>query len=131
MNKSMVMCVVVLVGLAFAAAAGASPQQRFDSGTKTCRVFGFDSGWWGTGGQIWRSTCKSCHTRDNDKGASFLYMESKSSKGWDRVFLERYPQCAKDGEWDSLTMDEILQLNDYLYRFGANTYDPNDANDCG
>ena len=131
MNKSMVMCVVVLVGLAFAAAAGASPQQRFDSGTKTCRVFGFDSGWWGTGGQIWRSKCKSCHTRDNDKGASFLYMESKSSKAWDRVFLEKYPQCAKDGEWDSLTMEETLQLNDYLYRFGANTYDPNDANDCG
>lgn len=131
MKKSMMFYLVALVSLALVSVVEASPQKRWDEGTKTCRVFDFDSGWWGTGGQLWRSKCKTCHNRNNDKGASFLYMESKPSKGWNRVFLERYPQCAKDGEWDSLTMEEIMKLNDYLYRFGANTYDPNDANDCG
>ncbi len=131
MKKSSVICLVALLCLAFGMTVEASPVQRWDPGTNTCRVFDFDSGWWGLGGQVWRSKCKSCHTRDNDKGAPFLYMESKSPKAWNRVFLEKYPQCAKDGAWDSLTMEETLKLNDYLYRFGANTYDPNDANDCG
>jgi hypothetical protein len=131
MKKYTILCLAMFAALLSAMGAEASPTQRFDPGTKTCRVFGFDSGWWGTGGQIWRETCKACHTRDNDQGASFLHTESKSPTAWNRVFLERYPQCAKDGQWDSLTMDEILQLNDYLYRYGANTYDANDANDCG
>lgn len=131
MKKCIAIGVMMGVALLMGTEAGASPKKRWDPGSNTCRVFDFDSGWWGTGAQIWRSNCKSCHTRDNDQGAPFLYMESKSPKAWNRVFYERYPQCAKDGQWDSLTMEEMLKLNDYLYRFGANTYDPNDAEDCG
>lgn len=131
MKVRMMICLMALVGLVFSSLAWASPIKRWDPGTKTCRVFDFDSNWWGSGAITWRTTCKSCHTRDNDKGAPFLYMESKSSEGWNRVFLEKYPQCAKDGAWDSLTVEETLKLNDYLYRYGANSYDAYDANDCG
>ena len=52
-------------------------------------------------------------------------------KGWDRVFFKEYPQCAKNGEWDHLSQEDLLRVNDYLVRFAADPYDPWDAADCG
>ncbi|MFH1216727.1 MAG: hypothetical protein V1706_09530 [Pseudomonadota bacterium] len=109
----------------------AGPVKRFDPTTQTCRIFGFDSMWWGKGAKIFQNNCKTCHIRGNDKGAPFLYSESKSPKAWNRVFFKRYPACARDGSWGNLTLNDQLLLNDYLYRNGANTYDPNNAADCG
>ena len=132
MQQGLKICAVMFAFLIGSAATGqASPQKRYDPGTKTCRVLGFDSMWWGTGAKIFRKSCKSCHHRGNDQGAKFLYSESKSPEAWNRVFFEKYPQCAKDGSWSSLTLNDQLQLNDYLYKNGANTYDPNSATDCG
>ncbi|MEN8141564.1 MAG: hypothetical protein ABFR97_10115 [Thermodesulfobacteriota bacterium] len=122
---------VLLLALALAAQAHASPRKRFDPGTQTCRIFDFESGWWGQGNKIFKARCKSCHTKDNKEGATFLYSESKSPKGWNRVFHKKRAQCYKDGHWAGLSLEEQLMLNDYLYRNGANTYDPNDAEDCG
>ena len=110
--------------------ANASPTKRFDPTTKTCRIFNFDTNWWGTGSKIFKQNCKSCHYRGNDKNAPFLYTESKSPRAWNRVFYKKYPQCAKDGSWN-LELKEQLVLNDFLYKYGADTYDANDANDCG
>jgi len=119
----------MLLGLA---TAEATPRKRLDERTQVCRILDFyNSGWVSEGSKIFEQSCKKCHYRGNDKGATFLYSESKSMKGWNRVFFERYPQCAKDGEWANLSEDQIQKLNDYLYRNAANTYDPNDAADCG
>ena len=131
MKRILVCCVTLSLSFMFLNNVSASPTKRFDEATKTCRTFDQDSFWWGTGAQAFRSSCKPCHTRNNTEDGPFLHSESKTSRGWDRVFFEKYPQCAKDGHWDSLTMDQLLKINDYLHRFGAFTYDPNDANDCG
>jgi hypothetical protein len=110
----------------------ASPRKRFDEETQTCRILDFyNSGWVSEGSKIFAESCKNCHYRENDKGAKFLYSESKTMKGWNRVFNKKYPQCAKDGYWSGLTPEDLLKINDYLFRNAANTYDPVDAEDCG
>ncbi|MCK9294589.1 MAG: cytochrome c [Desulfobulbaceae bacterium] len=132
MQKGIRIFVVVFALIIGPAAVGqASPVKRFDPGTQTCRILGFDSMWWGDGAKIFQNNCKSCHYRGNDKGAKFLYAESKSPEAWNRVFFQKYPQCAKDGSWGALSLNDQLQLNDFLYRNGANTYNPNSAADCG
>ena len=131
MKRFFVLGLATLMSLVWMSQVSASPTKRYDQATKTCRAFTQDSFWWGSGAQTFRSTCKPCHTRDNAEGGSFLHVESKTSRAWNRVFFEKYPECAKNGSWDSLSMDDLMNLNDYLYRFGAFTYDPNDANDCG
>jgi mono/diheme cytochrome c family protein len=110
----------------------ATPKKRLDEASQICRILTFqNSGWASEGSRIFAQSCKSCHTRDNDKGASFLHSESKTMKAWNRVFLEKYPQCAKDGQWANLSQEDLMKLNDYLFRNAANTYNPNDAADCG
>jgi hypothetical protein len=110
----------------------ATPKKRFDEETQTCRILDFyNSGWVSDGSKIFAESCKNCHYRDNEKGAKFLYSESKTMKGWNRVFNQKYPQCAKDGYWSGLTPEDLLKINDYLFRNAANTYDPVDAEDCG
>ena len=64
----------------------------------------------------------------NEKGIPFLWTESKSSKAWNRVFAERYPKCAKDGSWAGLTQEQIMRINDYLYRWAKDSTDP--GNGC-
>ncbi len=115
----------------------ARPGKRFDEGTQMCRFIAnggeldWESDHWGTGARKFKEVCKSCHTRDNDKGAPFLYMESYGSEGWNRVFAKRRIQCKLDGSWDVLSQNELLTVNDYLYRNANDTYDPNDADTCG
>ena len=110
----------------------ATPKKRFDEETQTCRILDFyNSGWVSDGNKIFAKSCKGCHSRDNDKGAKFLHSESKTMNGWNRVFYKKYPQCARDGYWAKLSPQDILKLNDYLFRNAANTYDPVDAEDCG
>ncbi len=129
--KQAVIALVVLVVVGVATQVYARPQTRYDETTKTCRVIGdgpleWASSVWGQGGQTFKTVCQSCHSRDNEKGAPFLWVESKTSKAWNRVFTKKYPQCAKDGSWDSMTMDEQLVVNDYLYRWAKNSQDIND-----
>ncbi|AGF77734.1 hypothetical protein UWK_01166 [Desulfocapsa sulfexigens DSM 10523] len=115
----------------------ARPGKRFDESTKMCRILNdggqldWESDHWGIGAAKFKEVCKSCHTRDNDKGAPFLYMESYGSKGWNNVFSQRRKKCARDGSWDVLSAAELQLVNDYLYRNANNTYDPNDADSCG
>jgi hypothetical protein len=127
----MILGLAAAMGLLLVVQANASPKKRYDAASKTCRKFTQDSFWWGSGAKTFRSSCKPCHTRNSIENGGFLHVESKTSRAWNRIFFEKYPQCAKDGHWDSLSMEELLNLNDFLYRFGAFTYDPNDADDCG
>ena len=117
---------------ALANQAFAAPKTRYDATTQTCRVLDdgpleWESRPWGEGGKLFKNACKSCHSRNNDKGASFLWVESKNSAGWNRIFETRSPICAKNGAWDSITLEQQLKLNDYLYRWAANSQDLNDS----
>ena len=117
--------------------AEARPGKRLDERTKMCRVIAdggaldWNSEPWGTGGKQFRAVCKSCHTRDNDKGATFLHAESYTSDAWNAIFAKRKTVCAKNGSWAVLSEDDIQMVNDYLFRNANWTYDPNDADSCG
>lgn len=108
--------------------ASASPSKRYDATTKTCRTLTQENDI--EGYKVFRNACKVCHNLTSDDG-KFLYSESKVGNAWNRVFAEKYPKCAKSGAWDKLSLDDQLKLNDYLFRAGADSYDPKDAKDCG
>lgn len=132
MNRLTLALTVLSLVSAFAMTANARPDKRFDATTQSCRILDqgpldWESQPWGQGGKNFRQLCQSCHGKNNDKGAPFLWVESKSSEGWNRVFTRRSVACAKDGSWDSITFDQQLMVNDYLYRFGQNSQDINDA----
>jgi hypothetical protein len=137
MRKTTVLLVGCLVALLWTInSVQARPGKRFDEGTQMCRIIAdgqldWESDHWGTGARKFKEVCKSCHVRGNDKGAPFLYMESYGSEGWNRVFAKRRVPCKLDGSWDVLSQDELLMVNDYLYRNANDTYDPNDADSCG
>jgi hypothetical protein len=118
------MCLVMAAGL-----ASARPAKRLDPQTETCRVF--TPGTIEEGARLFRSVCKSCHSRENVVGAPFLHSESKISRAWNRIFFKRYPGCAKDGAWASLTDEQLRRVNDFLYMNSADSYDPNSGRDCG
>lgn len=132
MPRSALMFTVFLLAVSFALQAEARPKNRYDETTKTCRILEsgpleWDSRPWGEGGKVFREACKVCHSRGNDQGAPFLWVESKTPAAWNRVFAQRYPKCAQNGSWDKITLDQQLKLNDYLYRFGLNSEDINDS----
>lgn len=112
----------LLLGCVASPLYAAGELKRFDPVNKTCRTLGFDSYWYGKGRRLFDQKCKVCHTKKN-KDAPFLYSESKPAKGWTRVFFTRYPQCARDGSWQ-ITADQALLINDYLFRYSANTHNP-------
>lgn len=132
MKQLFVGMICVLILTAIAVNASATPKKRFDKKTGTCRVL--DSGpleWeslpWGKGGKAFKQVCKSCHTRNNTQQAPFLWEESKTSRGWNRIFATRRVKCAKNGSWSKLSEDQLLMVNDYLYRWSSNSLDRNDS----
>ncbi|MDG4476249.1 c-type cytochrome [Thiovibrio frasassiensis] len=132
MNRFALSLAALLLVPAFVNQAHGAPKTRYDATTKTCRVLSdgpleWESRPWGEGGKLFANNCKSCHTRNNDKGAPFLWAESKSSAGWNRVFETRSAKCAKQGAWDSITLEQQLKLNDYLYRWASNSLDTTDS----
>ena len=102
--------------------------KRFDQGTQTCRLFTMDNVW--AGYATFRALCKGCHSRKSDASAQFLYSESKTQKGWNRVFAKMYPKCVKDGSWVGLAPDDLLSLHDFLHVTAADSYKPNEAGSC-
>lgn len=115
--------------LLFISEAGSSPRKRLDDATQVCRIFTQNTLW--DGYKEFENSCKNCHYTGNKQGASFLHTESKTMKGWNRVFATRYPECAKKGYWGNIESEQLMRLNDYLYSKAANSYDPYDAADCG
>lgn len=124
-GKVIVWTIVITIGGLSSAISWAGPEKRFDEGTKMCRSITLSNLF--DGYKAFRTLCKGCHKRDNDVGAKFLETESKTNKAWNRVFWQKYPACAKNGSWDSLTFDERLKLNDYLFYKAWGHDDPNDA----
>jgi len=108
------------------------PRYRFDQGSQLCRDLTFsNSSWVSEGSALFQKSCKTCHYRGNDKGARFLQSESLTPKGWSRVFFEKYPKCAQDGSWGNLDKEQLLKVNDYLFRNAYGTWDPNSDESCG
>jgi hypothetical protein len=135
MRKSIALAAALLAVITAATAVYARPSKRFDERTQMCRMIAqgkldWESEAWGLGGKKFQEVCKSCHSRNNDKGAEFLHAESYTSEGWNSVFAKRRVQCARDGSWDSLSEEEIQVINDYLYRNAAWSYDPNSSDSC-
>ena len=131
MKTSRLIAALVLCATAMPLSAMARPGSRYDESTKSCRIISaapldWDSQEYGAGGKVFKSLCKSCHVKNNNKNAPFLWVESKTSAGWNRVFAEKYPKCAQDGSWATLTPDQLLKLNDYLYRFSSDSLDASD-----
>lgn len=131
MKRTYLVLTIFLITGSIAIQVNARPTKRYDATTQTCRIFGdgqpeWDAGPYGEGGKLFKQVCKSCHFRGNKAGAPFLWVESKSAKGWNRVFAKKYTQCAKDGSWKDMTLDQQLKLNDYLYRFANNSQDITD-----
>ncbi len=116
--------------------AEAKPTKRYDARTKMCRdltsrALEWDTNLWGKGSKQFRNKCQSCHSKDNSSGAPFVHVETYTSDGWNAFFTKRKSVCANDGSWNSFSDDDLQILNDYLYRNGDWTYDPNDAETCG
>ncbi|MEN8190379.1 MAG: hypothetical protein ABFS19_11070 [Thermodesulfobacteriota bacterium] len=114
----------------------ARPKKRLDPRTKMCRELTkmpleWESETWGNGGKKFRAVCQSCHSAGDDAKAPFIHAETHTSEGWNRVFSKRLVKCSRNGSWASLSTEDIMQVNDYLYRNGDWTYDPNDADSCG
>ncbi len=115
----------------FSAVSGpaASPTKRFDPNTNTMRNLTFPN--LEDGRKLFTTVCKNCHHRGNDQNAKFIHTESKSMRAWTRLFFQKYSKCAQNGAWDALSNNDLLKLNDYLYRYASDSYNPNDAADCG
>ena len=129
--------VVCLLGVGcLAESVWSRPVKRYDARARMCRVLNegrldWESEPWGRGGQKFREVCKKCHSRNSKQQAPFLWVESYMPKAWNRIFAKRRVKCARSGAWDVLSAEEIMLVNDYLYRNGDWTYDPNSADSCG
>ena len=120
--KKLIILIGTLVLALVSTLSFAAPKLRLDEGTKTCRIFTQASIW--EGYTVYKNSCKSCHTRNNDKDAPFIHTESKTMNGWNRVFFKKYPLCATDGTWDTITQEQLLRVNDYLYQNALDSWNP-------
>ncbi len=132
MKQVLVVTICILALAATTANVSATPEKRYDKKTGTCRVLNngpleWETLPWGEGGKAFKQVCKSCHSRNNDQQAPFLWEESKTSKGWNRIFATMRVKCAKDGSWKKLSGDQLLMVNDYLYRWSSSSLDRNDS----
>ncbi len=115
-------------GLIFAEDGGETAY-RFDPATQSSRALEFKNLW--AGYKLFKSNCKGCHFRGNDKGARFLDTDSRTMRAWNSVFYKKNVYCAKEGFWAKLSTEELQTVNDYLYSKAYDTWDPNTAKSCG
>lgn len=135
MKKTVIVMVALLAGVVWVGSLEARPSKRFDERTQMCRLIGegrmsWETEAWGLGGKKFQEVCKSCHSKENSKGAPFIHAQSYTSKGWNTIFANRRMGCARDGSWGALSEDEIQFINDYLYRNAAWTFNPNSSDSC-
>ena len=102
---------------------------RFDPATQTSRAMEYHNTW--EGHKLYKSNCKSCHYRGNNKGAQYMNEDSRTMRGWNLVFFRKNAPCAKDGSWAKLSTEELAYVNDYLYSVAYDSWDPRTARSCG
>jgi len=113
----------------FANDEGGETAYRFDPATQTSRAMEFNNTW--EGYRLYKSICKSCHFRGNERGARYMNEDSRTMMGWNTVFYRKNVRCAKDGSWDKLSPQDLLYVNDYLYSKAYDTWDPRSNKSCG
>lgn len=114
---------------AFADDDGGETAYRFDPATQTSRALEFHNTW--EGYKLYKSNCKSCHFRGNERGAQYMNEDARTMMGWNAVFYKKNVRCAKDGSWAKLSAEELMFINDYLYSKAYDTWDPRTAKSCG
>lgn len=132
MKEKIAVIVVMVASLALLSRAhvfAGETVYRFDPATQTSRAMEFKNTFGGHG--LYKSNCKSCHYRGNDKGARYMNEESRTMRGWNMVFFKKNVPCAKDGAWTKLSVEELAYVNDYLYSAAYDTWDPLTARSCG
>ena len=112
----------------FANDEGGETSYRFDPATQSSRALEFKNTW--EGYKLYRSNCKGCHFRGNERGASYLNEDSRTMKGWNTIFFRKNVRCAKDGAWAKLSAEELMYVNDYLYSKAYDTWDPRSNKSC-
>ena len=115
-------------GLVFAEDGGEAAY-RFDPIIQSSRALEYKNLW--AGYNRFKSSCKSCHFRGNDKGAQFLSTDSRTMRGWNALFYKKNVRCAREGSWAKLSPEDLLVINDYLYSNAYDTWDPNTSKSCG
>jgi len=136
MKKKIAVIVVMAASLAllsqakvFADDEGGETAYRFDPATQTSRALEFKNTF--DGYKLYKSNCKNCHFRGNERGALYMNEDSRTMMGWNAVFYRKNVQCAKDGSWAKLSAEELMFINDYLYSKAYDTWDPRSAKSCG
>jgi len=136
MKEKLAVIVVMAASLAllsqakvFADDEGGETAYRFDPATQTSRALEFKNTF--DGYKLYKSNCKSCHFRGNERGARYMNEDSRTMMGWNAVFYRKNVQCAKDGAWAKLSAEELMFINDYLYSKAYDTWDPRSAKSCG
>lgn len=124
MKKGVGILFGLLLCVVFVSVTFAAPDQRYDKINDTCRKFQFEH--MRTGARIFKDVCQSCHNEGYDNGlrSMTVFIPRTYSPGqWTRFLIgEKEPQCSKDGSWTTLSGDDLLKLNDYLYRGGYGTW---------
>ncbi|MFA7348172.1 MAG: hypothetical protein WCZ86_10455 [Desulfurivibrionaceae bacterium] len=136
MKEKIAVIVVMVASLAllshahvFAKDQNGETVYRFDPATQTSRAMEFKNTF--DGHKLFKSNCKSCHYRGNDKGARYMNEDARTMRGWNVVFFRKNVRCAKDGAWAKLSAEELTNLNDYLYSVAYDTWDPRSNRSCG
>ncbi|MDG4476323.1 hypothetical protein [Thiovibrio frasassiensis] len=132
MGKKIAVVAVVAVFLALLSQGlvfAGETTYRFDPQSQSSRAMEYKNTW--AGYKLYQSSCKSCHYRGNDKGASFLETDSRTMQGWNKVFYKKNVPCAKDGSWAKLSPEDLVVINDYLYTKAYDTWDPRSNKSCG
>lgn len=130
MNKKLTTILVAFFSVALGLSLVDAKQEKwYEPGSQSGREATFKN--IRAGYNLFRENCKSCHYRENDKNASFLCPDSKTMKGWNRVFARKNLNCEKNGCLNALTQAELMNLNDYLYTHARDVADPNDELECG
>jgi mono/diheme cytochrome c family protein len=124
-----VVMVAYLILLSHAHVFAGETVYRFDPATQTSRAMEFKNTF--DGHKLYKSNCKSCHYRGNDKGAQYMNEDSRTMRGWNIVFFRKNVRCAQEGAWAKLSAEELTYVNDYLYSTAYDTWDPRTARSCG
>ena len=116
----------VLLGLSF---VNAGQDSLYEPGSASGREPTFKN--IRSGYTLFRENCKTCHYRNNDAGASFLCPDSKTMKGWNRVFTGGNSKVEEKGCLKGLSKEQQMDLNDFLYTHASDARNPHDDLECG
>lgn len=128
MNKKIVGFLLIVGSMLLFSLASAEESSYFSPGSQSNRTIEAQNV--RQGYLLFKNNCKTCHTQDNDINAPFLCANSKTMKGWNRVFAGENPIAEKHGCLKNLSKEELKDLNDYLYTYASDGSKPDAELGC-